>query len=251
MIDVACVCVGDKYDPALYVDQLYKGLCKQLNEDFNLTVLTDTPNNPFYNTIPCRTVQVPDWKGLYGPRAAWWFKMYLYSPDAGFTGTVLYFDLDVILLKNIDKFLTHEPGGFVLCHDFNRKWIPSYNVSNSSVMRWFAPHYFHIWEEFNKARDEFIAKFHGDQDFMTHYFKDRDDKSWWPHDWAMSWKWEIYRGGLIQSGTGLNDDGTWPAAPEKYHQPEQPWIIPHDCSVVVFHGEPKPWDTELGKQNLL
>ena len=52
MIEVACVCVGKKYDPALYVDQLYKGVLANVSEPFNFVVITDTPEHPYYNTIP-------------------------------------------------------------------------------------------------------------------------------------------------------------------------------------------------------
>ena len=52
MIEVACVCIGEKYDPALYVDQLLKGVKENLCADFNFVIITDTPNNPYYNSIP-------------------------------------------------------------------------------------------------------------------------------------------------------------------------------------------------------
>ena len=34
-----------------------------------------------------------------------------------------------------------------------------------------------------------------------------------------------------------------------YHNPEQKWILPGDCSIVVFHGIPDPYDTEFGLQH--
>jgi len=251
MIEVACVCVGKKYDPALYVDQLYKGVLANVSEPFKFVVITDTPEHPYYNTIPCRTVQAPNWGNLQGPREAWWYKMFMFSPEAGFTDKVFYCDLDVIIQGSIDKFLDYGGNRFAICQDFNRKWVRNYRVSNSSIMRWHAPDYYNIWKEFNNDKDAFIKKFLGDQDFMTHYFAEREElKVWWPERWAMSFKWELYRGGLVKSGTGLDENNNWPASPSMYAVPEQPWVIPDECSIVVFHGDPKPWDTELGKQRI-
>jgi len=248
MIDVACVCVGDEYKPELYINQLWLSLHKHLAQPFRLTVLTDNPDHPYYYNRPIRRIMIPSWPNV---SKAWWYKMYLFSPDMGFTNTVLYFDLDVVILNNIDKFLSTSLDKFCILQDFNRKWIRDYPVSNSSIMRWQPEKYYCIWDEFHVTRTAMIGKYRGDQDYLTNFFKQRDDCIWWPAQWAMSFKWEIYRGGLIQSGTGLDTKGNWPAEPEKYQDKTNPWVIPADCSVVVFHGKPNPYDTDFGKQHLI
>ena len=247
MLDVACVCVGDKYQPELHVKQLHASVSKHLQIPFKFNVITDQPNHPFYKTIDCQTIPVPDIE-LHSNNL-WWYKPYLFSKH--FTNRVLYFDLDVVITNDISKFVDYDPLKFCICQDFNRRWIPEYTVSNSSIMYWHAPTYYDIWDNFSKNTQEITQKYRGDQDYITGYFKDRQDLTWWPKSWAMSFKWEIFRGGLLQAGTGLTSDGKWPAEKTLYAYPEQPWVVPDDCSVVVFHGKPDPWETDFGKQHLI
>ena len=213
-------------------------------------VLTDKPNDPFYKTIDAVTHHVPDWPEANGERKYWWYKMQMFNRAWGFTDTILYLDLDVIIINSIDKFVDYTEN-FAVCQDFNRRWIRDYVVSNTSVMCFHAPNYYKIFKSFNKNVSGNISKFRGDQDYITHYFKERNDLKWWPNTWCQSFKWDCYRGGLIESGTGLDEHGKWPADPSKYMYPEQPWIMDAQCSIVVFHGDPDPWITEFGKQNLL
>lgn len=252
MIEVACVCVGDKFPIDPCIDQLWLGLNKHLSQPFRLTVLTDKPNHEYFSNRPIRAIQIPHWheKDDNG-YPHWWYKIYLFSPNMNWKGKVLYLDLDVVLVNSIDKFTSYGDGGFSILQDFNRKWIKNYHVSNSSIMGWQPEQYYGVWEEFNTDKRKYMSRFRGDQDFITHYFRERRDKHWWPAQWAQSFKWEIFRGGLIQSGTGLASDGTWPAPPEYYHEPEQPWSINPDCSIVVFHGKPDPWQTDFGIQHKL
>jgi hypothetical protein len=248
MIDIVCVCVGTAYQPELYVEQLRLGVAKHLTIPHRVNVITDNPNLPYYVANNIRTIQTQDWTEANGDRKYWWYKMQMFNRECGFTDTVLYFDLDVVITGPVDKFVDYHKDKFAICQDFNRKWILDYKVSNSSIMRFHAPTYYEIYNAFVEHRTKYMRKNQGDQDYITKYFAKRKDKIWWPKTWAQSFKWEVHRGGLIESGTGLGSDGSWPADASKYHVPNQPWVVSSDCSVVVFHGKPKPWDTEFGKQ---
>jgi len=249
MIDIVCVCVGDKYPPELYVGQLYKAVKRFVSKPYIFHIITDR-SHPFYNTIDAQVHVVPDWPEANGQRKYWWYKIQMFNPEHGF-GNVLYLDLDVVLVKSLDKFFDYHPDKFGICQDFNSRWIPDYSVSNSSVMRYYAPDYTELYTEFVRDIPGYIKRFRGDQDYITDYFKDRTDCIWWPRTWAQSFKWDVFRGGLIQSGTGLDQYGRWPAPENKYCDPEQPWVLAHDCSIVVYHGEPDPWVTDFGKQHLI
>jgi hypothetical protein len=117
-------------------------------------------------------------------------------------------------------------------------------------MRWNTGLHRYIWDDFVSARADNIRKYRGDQDFVTHAIKDRQ-YTLWPKEWAMSFKWEVFRGGLIKSGTGLANDGSWPAEPNMYHEPDQPWRLDPNTSIVVFHGRPEPTVTDFWKQHSL
>ena len=89
MLDVACVCAGSKYNPELHVNQLYLAVKQHLGVPFRFNIITDQPEHPYFATIDCRTIQVPDIE--LGSYKLWWYKAYLFS--AQFTDQVLYFDL--------------------------------------------------------------------------------------------------------------------------------------------------------------
>ena len=249
MINVVGVAVGSKYPPEIYVENMWLGLNKHLSKPFRLTILTDDVHHPYYSNRPIQTVELPNWPEVDTPSRYWWYKMYQFSPDFPVQGDVLYLDMDTVIVENIDKFFeyTHR---FCICQDFNRKWIPTYNVCNSSVMRWNTGLHRYIWDNFVSNRAENIRKYRGDQDFVTHAIKDRE-YTLWPKEWAMSFKWEVFRGGLIKSGTGLANDGSWPAEPNMYHNPDQPWLLDPNTSIVVFHGRPEPTVTDFWKQHSL
>lgn len=249
MINVVGVAVGSKYPPEIYVENLWLGLNKHLSKPFRLTILTDDPKNPYYTNRPIHTVALPNWPEVDTPSNYWWYKMYQFSPDFPVQGDVLYLDMDTVIINNIDKFFEYT-NKFCICQDFNRKWIPHYDVCNSSIMRWNTGLHRYIWDDFISARAENVRKFRGDQDFVTHSIKKREH-TWWPKEWAMSFKWEVFRGGLIKSGTGLGNNGSWPAEASMYHTPDQPWVIPNETSVIVFHGKPAPVGTDFWKQHSL
>lgn len=238
-INIACVCIGNKYDPELYVSQLYKGVKRNIHSDFNFVVLTDNPQHPVYQTIPCRTVQAPNWN-MQGPRQAWWYKMYLFSEHMGFNGWVLYFDLDVVIFDDIQKMVdTHNnEKQFYICQDFNRYQNPNYAVSNSSVMKWYAPNQYRMYNEYMSDRSANRIRHAGDQNWITDYYNKHPGKQWWPKEWIMSYKWELEKGGLQPRNRGA------------YNHPDKEYVIPAECSVAVFHGKPDPYDTDFGKKYL-
>ena len=239
MIEICCVLAGDKFDPDVYIHQMLHKL-RQHHSDFRLTVFTDNPNYYYYQHRQIRAIRLPDWG--YTSRSMWWYKMYQFNPDIEWYSPVLYLDLDTLILGKLDKFWSHEPDHFCILQDFNRQFVPDYPISNTSVMRWTPQQTANLFSEFESNRQHITRKFRGDQDFVTYHLKQHGDSRYWPRDWAMSWKWEIKHGGSNNGGMEI--------APEDYHDLSQPWIIPHDCSIVVFHGKPDPYETELGKQQL-
>lgn len=236
MKEIALVCAGDKFDPNIHIKQIYQDLHKHCT-DFRLTVFTD-------QDIPLpgvRTIRLPDWN-LHGSRQLWWYKVFMFSPQT-WTGPVLYMDLDTIIINNIDKFWNYETDKFCICQDFNRQFIRDYPVSNSSIMRFDSSKYHKIYEDFVANPQKIIRQYRGDQDYITDYFKERQDKAWWPREWAMSYKWEIKHGGSKVGGLDVH-------YPDDYWHPEHEDIVPEQCSIVVFHGKPDPFDTEFGKKRL-
>ena len=69
MKEIALVCAGTKFDPNIYIKQIYHNL-GQYCTDFRLTIFTDQ-----HVDLPgVRTVRLPDWPISQDPRKLWWYK---------------------------------------------------------------------------------------------------------------------------------------------------------------------------------
>ena len=241
--EIALVCAGTKFDVHLHIRQKYLQLKKHCKFDFRLTVLTDDCANVDSVGLPnVRSIPLPDWH-LSGERSLWWYKIYMFCPYIEWEGPVLYLDLDTIIIDSVEKFFDYEKDKLCILQDFNRKWMSDYPVSNSSVIR-FEPN------KYRKVYDDFKANttprsFRGDQDYLTWWFRDNPVHTWWPHDWAMSYKWELMYGGAKHGQPNVQDN------PANYFQPDVREIIPTDCSIAVFHGPPDPYQTDFGKAHLI
>lgn len=249
MIEVALVCVGQQYDPSVYVRNIQLGLRNHLRLNHRITVLTDTPNHPFYIQNNIRTVPTPNWGSNFSNHhQAWWYKMYLFSQWMEFKDVVFYLDLDTVLIKDCVKFIHYEKQGIGVLQDFNRRWMADWSVYNTSVMRYQPWNFYEMYNVFASDKERWCKRFRGDQDFVTWYLKDTGQEHFmWPHNWGMSFKWEIYRGGLVDAGTGLTRSGGFPL-PDKssYMNIYEEYVVPEDCSIVVFHGAPKPYSDRWG-----
>ena len=236
MKEVALVCAGDKFDPALHIKQIHANLHEYCT-DFRLTVFTDRDD---VGLPGVRLINLPDWN-LHGAQQLWWYKVYMFSPQE-WTGHVFYMDLDTIIINNIDKFWDYEIDKFCICQDFNRQFILDYAISNSSIMRFDSEKHHKLYHDFTANPQKIMRQYRGDQDYVTAYLKERTDCAWWPKEWAMSYKWEILHGGAKTGGPNIK-------YPDDYYYPEHEEVLPDVCSIVVFHGKPDPYDTNFGKRH--
>ena len=209
-----CVCTGDKYPPS-YVNTLYN-MVQRNSTDVRFDVITDS-NKPGFNPEIKQIVVAPLYK-------SWWNKVHMFRNDIGLEGTVIFMDLDVVILKNIDHLWEFEGDAFVIIQDFNRCRIKDYQVRNSSVMKFFAGNEDDMWAKFRDNPSKIQSSYQGDQNYVT---AERPHPCMWPHDWIMSYKWEI---GLMKEDQKRPND-------KIRNSP-----IPEDCCVAVFHGKPDPGD---------
>ena len=231
-----CVCTGSKYGTK-YVNILYN-MVKRHSTDVKFFVITDSKKD--WHSDINQLIVDPLYK-------TWWNKIHMFRDDIGLEGRVLFMDLDVVIIRNIDHLWEFEDDKFCIIQDFNRCRIPSYHVRNSSVMKFDAGKEVHVWEKFKNDPQRIIDRFRGDQDYMTHLYK---GGLIWPHNWIMSYKWEI----------GLEPG-------EKKRSPHDKFVseryttetyikvkngrkitktrrkkqnLPQDCAVIDFHGHPNP-----------
>lgn len=161
--------------------------------------------------------------GLAGDFRAWWYKLKVFDKDLGIQGTLLFLDLDVTIISNIDCLFEYNPNKFCIIQDFLRIKDPNYAVKNSSVFRMEIGSHPTVWDDFVKFKDQITAGFAGDQDWISARI---NEAVVWPHDWVISYRWELKK--------QLEND---PSKRISYELESQP---PKDCCILVFHGTPSP-----------
>ena len=161
MLTVACVKWGDKYPPE-YVHKLRDGVSRHLSIPHRFVCFTDDPAG-----LECDTEILPE--GLKG----WWNKLYLFRRDL-FEGRMLYFDLDMVIVGNLDE-VAEWPEPFGIIGDWH------YAAFNSSCFVLDANTHVEVWEDFG---EEVAGRLHGDQDWITEKVKAKT----FPPEWFSSYR---------------------------------------------------------------
>jgi hypothetical protein len=219
---VVCLKYGNKYS-AEYVNKLYNMVKRNLTLDHEFVCFTEdaTGIDPAIRIEP-----IPLISGVTG----WWYKPMFFNPRLLLRGTLLFFDLDVVIFKNIDYLFTYKPGEFCIIRDFNRFVIKNYDKFNSSIFRLETTQNMHsnVYEHFMANPRNPIGRFHGDQDWIR--FCVKKDYNYWPHEWIQSYKWEM---------RGKPRYDRQPRGQRDFETTGDP-VIKNDTSVAVFHGDPNP-----------
>jgi hypothetical protein len=205
-VNIACVFWGNAY-PLEYVGNLSRAVRRYLTVPYQFNIFTNRRDEKETLEQWGNVVYLPD----VSYQRPWWHKLWLFSAESGLSGTVLYFDLDLVITAPVRKFIATSNQLHII-HDFTRLWSPNTNKSNSSIMSWVHDEHQYMWNEFNKQQTQAIRSFHGDQDFINAYAK---SKKWYPSSWAVSYRWEYLK-------------------MKSVHQ---------DTAAVIFHGSPKPHQT--------
>ena len=222
-IDCACVIHGTGYSWT-YVDRLYNMLCR-LSRGVRLHVYTEPSRS-----VPTHMIKhaLTEWPGISGRRLSWWYKMQMFNPQHH-RGQLLYFDLDTVIVDNIDWITQLSPVFFWTLQDFRSLWKPGQQKINSSVMYWNTVHWESIWQTFDQQGATRVLNMYrhgGDQEYL-HAVLPREKYMFMDPDRIVSWRWTALDGGLnVKNRT--------------YFNPGQGTRINPGTSVLVFHGDPKP-----------
>ena len=144
---------------------------------------------------------------------------------------MLYFDLDTVIIGNIDWLWQGNQDRFWAPRDFKYLMKSSRFSLNSSVM-WFDPRkYNYVYNDFdlkmivNNPR----CPWHGDQDYI--YSKVKDDVSFYDTDRILSYRWQVAEGGFdFRYRKPLNKGA--------------PSVVADNVAVLIFHGSPKPHEVQ-------
>ena len=223
--NLICLKWGTAYGPE-YVINLYQGATRHSTVPFNFHVFTDDAS-----LLPSEQGWIihllPD-LGI-APNKAWFYKLCLFDSDNNLQGRNIYIDLDCVILKDLADMWKYETNDFVICRDYNRVYQPSFQGVNSSVMAWNYSTMSHLHGSFLADPISIMSRHRGDQDFIDSQLK---TKVFWPDAWTRSYRWECWRGGIIEG------------VPNRYAYVDDITIIPDETKILVFHGKPKPHEIE-------
>ena len=220
-VDCACVIHGDAYDWS-YVERLHNMLQRNLSHGVRLHMFTEATR-----PVPAPMIKhtLLDW-GIGGPKKSWWYKMQLFNQQ-NHAGAFLYFDLDVIIVDNIDWIVNLPLRHFWSVKDFKYLWRPTHASVNSSVMWWDTKLYDHVWRDFLRQNlHEIIKQYRGDQDYINMAISD-SHRRYMDSERVKSWRWQCL-------------DGGYNFANRMYRTPGSGTSLPENTSVLIFHGNPKP-----------
>lgn len=223
-IDCACVIHGSAYDWS-YVEKLWSMLNRHLSYPVRLHVWTER-SRPV--PLPFIKHDLVEWPGISGHRRAWWYKMQMFDPTHH-VGQLLYFDLDVVIVDNLDWIVGQDRSYFWCLKDFKYLWKPQWDGLNSSVMYWDTARFADIWNIFCENDPVTNSRYYpGDQDFLTKAIT-LDRRRFFNELFFRSWRWQILDGGM--------DVKT-----RIYSMPNAGAVIPEHTKAIIFHGRPKPMD---------
>lgn len=220
-IDCACVIHGDAY-AWKYVDRLYNMLSRHITPGVRLHVYTEA-----HRSVPDPYIKhsLLNW-GISGPKRSWWYKMQLFNAEHH-CGPLLYFDLDTVIVDNLDWLWNLPLTHFWAVRDFKHLWKSTNYSINSSIMWWHTNSYDYVWQHFKTQElTQILRKYHGDQDYILDAIP-VPERNFFDTERIKSWRWQCLDGGynFSQKRHLLPDTGT---------------SIMHPTSVLVFHGNPKP-----------
>ncbi len=148
----------------------------------------------------------------------WWSKMELFNP--ALPDDIAYFDLDTVLRRR-PKLLIDPVREPMMLRDFYRP-----GGLQSSIM--IIPHHFKafIWKHWMEGPEEWMSLL-GEQGLGDQAFLEKVSQKFW---------------GILQDKYP-GEYVSWKAD----HLESRP--LPTAARVIVFHGQPKPWDIPHDRQN--
>ena len=222
VMDCACVIHGDKYNWD-YVERLYSMLKRNSTYDISFHVFTEKKRKVSPHMIKH---VLEDWPGIGGPKKAWWYKIQLFNSN-DFNGQLFYFDLDLIILGNLNWMLRLSNDHFWAVRDFRYLWKRDKNSINSSVMVFNTGNYSGLWKKFKSNLAAIIGQYHGDQDYINVEIP-IEKQRFLDTDHIKSYRWQIKDGGMNFVTRSYPNKGK-----------DRRGLF-ENTSIIVFHGTPKP-----------
>lgn len=217
MLNVICVKHGTKYSE-IHVNKLYSMVKRHLTIPYNFYCFTENPKNI---NAGIKIINLPKQDNITG----WWWKTYIFKQGHFNASDInLFFDLDMVIISNIDKFINYMPGHFLGLEDVGRVFKKPLKLG-SAVLRWEGSQLSKIWDKF--IEDPSIQNSYpgGDQDWIWKLCSKQ--VKFFPRSWIMSYKWEVRN---LSELIRINNKWVF----KTVRDPD----IDKDTAVLAFHGTP-------------
>jgi hypothetical protein len=217
-----CIKWGEKYGPE-YVNRLYDAAKLHVSAPFDFVCLTDDSEglDPAIVIHPIPELGCPTPIKTRGN----WKKVALWGKElsAHLTGTVLFLDLDSIIVDNIDCYFSFgSPEDIIL----ERNWArPFSGLGQTSVFRFPIGSHPEILKNFQKDPQAIADQFGFEQHYITHSTK--SVLKFWPRGWTRHFR--------------LHCLGPMP------WRLLRPAVIPKGSRIITFPGGPNPSEAMVGK----
>jgi hypothetical protein len=220
--NVVCMKWGTKYSPE-YVNILYRMTRRNLTLPFRFICLTDDPRGIEEGV---ETMLIPEFEEPapeYYKSCQAWRKLSLFDdPLFDIEGKILFLDLDVVIVDNIDCFFSYSEKLAII-----ENWSqPDRLIGQASAFCFAKGKYKHLLEKYRIAQEEVVQNYRTEQVYITRELG-KGNFDYFPAEWCRSFKFHCLPGGLLNSFI-------------------TPARIPKGAKIIVFHGNPNPSDALAG-----
>ena len=222
---VICIKWGHSYGPE-YVNRLYSMIDRNTTAPFHFYCFTDNEvglnDKVIVKPLPVLNVSQEDNKYSYRKEAA------LCDDNlGGLKGQrVFYFDLDIVIVANVDCFFTYpKDDEFLIINDWNSK---GERVGQASCYSWVVGQLGFIKEYFEQHPKEVVAQFFtASQEYLSDQVTKKFGRlNFWPDSWCHSFRFHCM-----------------PVGPLRHFMTAK---IPEGAKILVFHGSPNPHEAVKG-----
>ena len=221
--NVVCMKWGDKYGPE-YVNILARMVARNITIPYRFICFTDNPDglDEGIEVRPIPAFPEPDWEwGRWCP--AWRKLTLLDDPVSDLKGKLLFFDLDVVIVGNLDSFFSFSDKMSII-----ENWSqPNRIIGQASAFCFPIGKYTHLLEDYLANPNAIAKKYKTEQVYIPRALG-KGNFEYFPDDWCRSFKFHCLPGGI------MNLFGHAKRAPAS-------------AKIVVFHGNPNPPDAIEGR----
>ncbi len=222
-VNVVCMKWGTKFTPD-YVNNLYHMVKRNITLPFRFFCVTEHSEgvDPAVEILPLPDFKEPPERYLRFCRA--WRKLALLdAPYHDLKGKIMFLDLDVVVIGNIDCFFSYSDKLAII-----ENWSqPGRLIGQSSVFCFEMGKYKHLLDKYRDHQLEVINSHRTEQVYITRELGE-ENFDYFPDDWCKSFKFHCMPGGIMNSF-------------------KTPTHIPENARIIVFHGNPNPPDAIAGR----